>query len=379
MRILVLNCGSSSIKYRLFDGDDVTAEGVVERIGEPGSEVADHRSGLGSIMTELAPFTRDGGLDAIGHRVVHGGEEFVEPTLIDTDVIERIRSQIPLAPLHNPANLMGIEVALALEPDLPHVAVFDTAFHQTIPAHAYRYALPEHAYRDHGVRRYGFHGTSHSYVASLAADHLGRNRSDIDLITLHLGNGASATAIRRGESVETSMGLSPLEGLVMGSRSGDIDPAIVFHLQRSGGMSSDEVEAMLNRESGLLGLSGDNDMREIGRRAGDGDSAAEMAIDVYCHRIKKYVGAYLAVLGGADAIVFTGGIGEHQADIRRRSLAGLERLGIAVDAERNAVADARIGPAPIHADESRTAVLVIATNEELEIANQVRSVVFGSR
>lgn len=378
MRILVLNCGSSSIKYRLFDGDDVAAEGIVERIAEPGSEVADHRAGLSSIMTELAPFTGDGGLDAIGHRVVHGGEEFVEPALIDTGVIERIRSQIPLAPLHNPANLMGIEVAFDLEPELPHVAVFDTAFHRTLPAHAYRYAIPEHAYRDHGVRRYGFHGTSHSYVASLAADHLGRDLSEIDLITLHLGNGASATAIRGGESVETSMGLSPLEGLVMGSRSGDLDPAIVFHLQRSAGMSAAEVEMMLNRQSGLLGLSGDNDMREIGRRAGDGDPMARLAIDVYCHRIKKYVGAYLAVLGGADAIVFTGGIGENQADIRRRSLSGLERLGIAVDAERNAAADPGIGPAPIHADGSRTEVLVIATNEELEIANQVRSVVSGS-
>lgn len=375
MRILVLNCGSSSIKYRLFDGDDVATEGIVERIGEPGSEVADHRAGLESIMTALVPLTDDGRLDAIGHRVVHGGEEFVEPTLIDTEVIERIRSQIPLAPLHNPANLIGIEVAFDLEPELPQVAVFDTAFHRTLPAHAYRYALPEHTYRDHGVRRYGFHGTSHSYVASLAASHLGRDRSEIDLITLHLGNGASAAAIRGGESVETSMGLSPLEGLVMGSRSGDIDPAIVFHLQRSAGMSGDEVEAMLNRESGLLGLSGDNDMREIQRRAGDGDPEARLAIEVYCHRIRKYVGAYLAVLGGADAIVFTGGIGENQADIRQRSLAGLERLGIAIDSERNAGADPGAGPAPIHAVDSGIEVLVIATNEELEIANQVRSVV----
>ena len=377
MRVLVLNCGSSSIKYQLFDGDAVIAKGIVERIGEPGSDVADHRDGLTRVMDTVAPFTAAGGLEAIGHRVVHGGEQFVAPTLIDGAVIERIRAQIPLAPLHNPANLMGIEVAVELEPDVPQVAVFDTAFHRTIPAHAYRYAIPEWAYRDHGVRRYGFHGTSHAFVARMAAQLLGRELSGMNIITLHLGNGASAAAIRGGDSVETSMGMSPLEGLVMGSRSGDLDPAIVFHLQRSAGLESAEVERMLNRESGLMGLCGASDLREIERRATAGDEAARLAIDVYCHRIRKYVGAYLAILGGADAIVFTGGVGENQPGIRERSLAGMERLGIDLDPRANEAADPRAAPATINSPDSTTAVLVIATNEELEIANQVRSVVAG--
>ena len=375
MRILVLNCGSSSIKYRLFENEQSVAKGVVERIGQPDSDVGDHRAGLQQVMDAVAPHLADDGLDAIGHRVVHGGEEFVEPTLIDRDVIERIRAQIPLAPLHNPANLLGIEVAVELEPELPQVAVFDTAFHRTLPPHAYRYAIPEEMYRDHGVRRYGFHGTSHSFVANEAADHLRRPLGELNMITLHLGNGASATAIERGRSVDTSMGLSPLEGLVMGSRSGDIDPAIVFHLERSAGLSNDEVESMLNRRSGLLGLCGDMDLREVGRRAEEGDADARLALDVYGYRIKKYVGAYLAALGSVDAIVFTGGVGENQADIRRRALDGLEHIGIEVDDSLNRSVDLSGGPVSINAGTSRTAVLVIATNEELEIARQVRQVV----
>ncbi len=375
MRTLVLNCGSSSIKYRLFDEEQSVAKGIVERIGQHDSEVANHRIGLERVMTDLDAHLSDGGLDAIGHRVVHGGEEFVEPTLIDSEVIERIRGQIPLAPLHNPANLLGIEVAVELEPELPQVAVFDTAFHRTLPPHAYRYAVPEEMYRDHGVRRYGFHGTSHSFVATTAAQHLGRPLDGLNMITLHLGNGASATAIEKGQSVDTSMGLSPLEGLVMGSRSGDIDPAIVFHLERSAGLSNDEVESMLNRQSGLLGLCGDMDLREVERRAEEGDGDARLALDVYGYRIKKYVGAYLAALGSVDAIVFTGGVGENQAGIRRRALDGLEMLGIDIDEDSNRSVDLSGGPASIHADGSRTAVLVIATNEELEIARQVREVV----
>ncbi len=375
MRILVLNCGSSSIKYRLFDEERSVAKGIVERIGQLDSDVADHRSGLRRVMDDLEPHLADDGLDAIGHRVVHGGEEFVQPTLIDSDVIERIRAQIPLAPLHNPANLLGIEVAVELQPALPQVAVFDTAFHRTLPPQAYRYAVPESMYRDHGVRRYGFHGTSHAYVAGLAAEHLGRPLDELNLITLHLGNGASATAIEKGKSVDTSMGLSPLEGLVMGSRSGDIDPAIVFHLGRSAGMTNDAVESMLNRESGLLGLCGDMDLREVGRRAAEGDADAALALDVYGYRIKKYVGAYFAALGSVDAIVFTGGVGENQADIRRRALDGLTGLGIDVDEDLNRTVDLSAGPVSIHSEGSRSAVLVIATNEELEIARQVRQVV----
>jgi acetate kinase len=375
MRVLVLNCGSSSIKYRLFDGEEPVATGIVERIGEHESNVPDHRSGLRVVLEALANQIADGGLDAIGHRVVHGGEEFVQPTVIDGDVIERIRAQIPLAPLHNPANLLGIEVAVELEPDLPQVAIFDTAFHRTLPPRAFRYAVPESMYRDHGVRRYGFHGTSHAYVAQLAAEHLGRPLVELNLITLHLGNGASATAIHKGESVDTSMGLSPLEGLVMGSRSGDIDPAIVFHLERSAGMTNDEVESMLNRGSGLLGLCGDMDLREVERRAAAGDAGAALALDVYGYRIKKYIGAYLAALGSVDAIVFTGGVGENQPDIRRRALDGMAGLGIELDHERNSAVDLNAGVATIHRDGSDTAVLVIGTNEELEIARQVRQVV----
>lgn len=377
MRILVLNCGSSSIKYRLFDGEEPVATGIVERIGQQDSDVPDHRSGLRRVLADLAHHIADGGLDAIGHRVVHGGEEFVQPTLIDDDVVERIRAQIPLAPLHNPANLLGIEVAVELEPLLPQVAIFDTAFHRTLPARAFRYALPESVYRDHGVRRYGFHGTSHAHVAQLAAEHLDRPLTELNLITLHLGNGASATAIARGESVDTSMGMSPLEGLVMGSRSGDIDPAIVFHLERAAGMTNDEVESMLNRRSGLLGLCGDMDLREVARKAGDGDADAALALDVYGYRIKKYVGAYLAALGSVDAVVFTGGVGENQADIRRRALEGLGDLGIDVDEALNRTVDLSDGPVAIQSDASRTAVLVIATNEELEIARQVRQVVLS--
>jgi acetate kinase len=377
MRVLVLNCGSSSIKYRLFEEDESVAKGIVERIGQHDSDIPDHRLGLERVMDALGSSMSDGGLDAIGHRVVHGGEEFVEPTLIESDVIERIRDQIPLAPLHNPANLLGIEVAVELQPDLPQVAVFDTAFHRTLPPHAYRYAVPESMYREHGVRRYGFHGTSHAYVAQRAAEHLDRPLEELDLITLHLGNGASATAIKKGDSVDTSMGLSPLEGLVMGSRSGDIDPAIVFHLERSAGLSNDEVESMLNRQSGLLGLCGDMDLREVERRSAEGDAQAALALDVYGYRIKKYVGAYLAVLGSVDAIVFTGGVGENQPDIRRRALDGMEGFGVALDPDRNGAADPSTGPANIDSKKSSVAVLVVATNEELEIARQTGLIVDG--
>ena len=372
MRILVLNSGSSSIKYRAYDGDALLIKGLVDRIGEPGSDVPDHAAGFADLMARLAEAGLSDGLDAIGHRVVHGGEEFVEPSVVDEAVIERIRAQIPLAPLHNPANLTGIEVAYELRPDLPQVAVFDTAFHRTMPARAYRYALPESLYTEHGVRRYGFHGTSHAFVAGEAAAHLGRELGETNLITLHLGNGASMAAIEGGRSVDTSMGMSPLEGLVMGTRSGDIDPAIVFHLLREAGMEPSRVEALLNKESGLKGLSGDNDMRTIQRRAEGGDAAAALALDVYCYRIRKYLGAYYAVLGRVDAIVFTGGVGENQPGVRETVTAGLERLGIRVDPARNAAADASGGPAPIHAEPSEVAVLVVATDEELSIARQAR-------
>jgi acetate kinase len=391
VQVLVLNSGSSSIKYQVFDGDlAVLAAGLLERIGE-GSSRATHRIGDGEEARELvddepiadhaegfarlvAVLEREGVGDhlvAIGHRVVHGGDEFTAPTIIDEAVVERIRAQVPLAPLHNPANLTGIEVATMLRPDLPQVAVFDTAFHGTLPAHAYRYALPPELHRDHGVRRYGFHGTSHAFVSRRAARFLGRPLEDTKLITLHLGNGASATAVDGGHSVETSMGLSPLEGLVMGTRSGDLDPAIVFHLVRQAGMTPDEVETLLNRGSGLKGLCGDNDVRTVVDRAAAGDDDAELALAVYCHRIRKYVGAYTAVLGGLDALVFTAGVGENADVVRERICRDLEVLGIVLDTARNAGARASHAPdgvVAVHADDSRAAVLVVATDEEHEIA-----------
>jgi acetate kinase len=397
VHVLVLNSGSSSIKYRSFDdqGTEI-ASGLVERIGEtdgrathrvlgPDGEwsstveegaIDDHAAGFAGIVQALERGGYAQELGAIGHRVVHGGAEFVEPTPIDEAVLERIRAQVPLAPLHNPANLTGIEVASRLRPDLPQVAVFDTAFHGSLPPAAHRYAVPGSWHDQHGVRRYGFHGTSHAFVARQAAAHLGRPLEDLAMITLHLGNGASLTAIDGGRSVETSMGLSPLEGLVMGTRSGDLDPAVVFHLLREAGLTPDEVERTLNRESGLLGLCGDNDLRVVERRAGDGDGSAQLALDVYVHRIRKYLGAYAAVLGRLDAIVFTAGVGENAAGIRRRVCAGLGLLGIRLDDARNEGARASEGPGGVvalHHDDAEVAVLAVATDEELEIAEQTRS------
>ena len=307
----------------------VIASGSVERIGEKeglhrhqsfnGGKVSeeasprfiyDHREGLsmiGAALNKTGAIESLSALFAIGHRVVHGGEYFREPTLIDEEVVRKIRELIPLAPLHNPANLMGIEVALLQAPEVPQVAVFDTAFHQTIPEYAYRYAVPDAVYKEHRVRRYGFHGTSHHYVARRAADYLEKPLETLRLITLHLGNGASAAAIAYGASIDTSMGMTPLEGLIMGTRCGDIDPMIPFFLERTG-MSITAIEGMLNRDSGLKGICGANDMREIHKLADSGDSGAKLALEMYCYRIRKYIGAYSVVLGGLDAVIFTGGI-----------------------------------------------------------------------
>ncbi|HEX5996135.1 MAG TPA: acetate kinase [Jiangellales bacterium] len=389
--VLVLNCGSSSIKYQLIDAaDTVLARGLAERIGEgsgqlthtgPGGDVdraepiADHEDGLRAILSafdETGPSLSDAGLLAVGHRVVHGGDRFADPVLIDDEVIETIRELIPLAPLHNPANLTGIEVARKIFATVPHVAVFDTAFHQTMPAHAYTYAVPRQWQRDYGVRRYGFHGTSVAYVAAEAARLLGRPVTDTNLIVAHLGNGASITAIAAGRSVDTSMGLTPLEGLVMGTRSGDLDPAIIAHLGRLAGMGTELVDEALNRSSGLLALAGANDMREVHRRADAGDEGASLALEVYCYRLRKYVGAYFAVLGRVDAIVFTAGVGENDADVRARALAGLDRLGIQIDPARNRGDDS--GARFVSPDSADVAVLVIPTNEELEIAREARTI-----
>jgi acetate kinase len=370
-RVLVVNSGSSSIKYQLIEtgGPTRLAHGLVERIGAIGS-VPDHDAGLRAVVAALERAGLSTGITAIGHRVVHGGDRFIEPTLIDDRVLDEIREQVPLAPLHNPANLTGILIARQLWPEIPQVAVFDTAFHATLPPHAYRYAVPETWYTSHRVRRYGFHGTSHAYVARQAASILGRPLEQLRMITAHLGNGASMTAIAGGRSVDTSMGFTPLEGLVMGTRSGDIDPAIGFHIARNAGLTIDEIDVALNSASGLRGLCGDNDLRVIEARAEQGDAAAQLALDVFCHRIRKYIGAYAAVLGGLDALVFTAGIGEHSAAVRQRVCTGLEFLGIDLDPVANAASARLIG-----ATGCEVAVLVVPTDEELEIAVQTLATV----
>ncbi|WP_409238817.1 acetate kinase [Streptomyces sp. PA5.6] len=395
-RVLVLNSGSSSVKYQLLDMRDSSrlAVGLVERIGEETSRLkhtpltgggeprereepmADHEQALRAVADELAA---DGlGLDspelaAIGHRVVHGGLKFTEPTVIDDAVMKEIERLVPVAPLHNPANITGIRTAQALRPDLPQVAVFDTAFHTTMPESAARYALDVKTADEHRVRRYGFHGTSHAYVSRKTAQLLGRAPEDVNVIVLHLGNGASASAVRGGRCVDTSMGLTPLEGLVMGTRTGDMDPAVIFHLARVGGMSIDEIDILVNKKSGLIGLCGDNDMREIRRRIDAGDEEAALAFEIYIHRLKKYIGAYYAVLGRVDAIAFTAGVGENAAPVREAAVAGLEELGLAVDGALNSVRsdEARL----ISPEYARVAVAVVPTDEELEIADQTYALV----
>jgi acetate kinase len=360
MRVLVLNCGSSSVKYQLYDGDAAVDKGLVER-------VTDHGAALREVTRRLDLTV----LGAVGHRVVHGGLRFTEPTLITDEVVAAVESLVPLAPLHNPANLAGIAVSRRLLPDVPQVAVFDTAFHRTLPEAAATYAIDAAVAREHGIHRYGFHGTSHAYVSRRTADLLHRPLETVNTITLHLGNGASACAVEGGRSVATSMGLSPLEGLVMGTRSGDLDPAVVFHLRRTAGMSVDAIDDLLNHRSGLLGLAGVGDMREVLSRRAAGDRAAALAFDVYCRRIRSYVGAYYALLGRLDAITFTAGVGENAAPVRAESLGGLTALGIEVDTERNEGGGERV----ISPDGAPITVCVVPTDEELEIAAQTRSVI----
>ncbi|MGC4837332.1 acetate/propionate family kinase [Micromonospora vinacea] len=366
-RVLVLNCGSSSVKWRRYDGDQALDHGTVERIGEPGGGPADHAEAVRQILDGL-DLT---GLAAVGHRVVHGGRTFSAPVLVDDAVLAAIKRLVPLAPLHNPANLAGIEVARAALPDVPQVAVFDTAFHHTLPEAAATYAIDRDTAERYDIRRYGFHGTSHAYVSRRTAELLGRPYEQVNTITLHLGNGASACAVANGRSVATSMGMSPLQGLVMGTRSGDVDPTVIFHLRREGGLSVDDIDDLLNHRSGLLGLTGVNDMREVLERRAAGDPAAALAFDVYCRRITGYVGAYYALLGRVDAITFTAGVGEHAAPVRAAALAGLGRLGITVDDARNdGEGDRLISP-----DGAEVSVCVIRTDEEREIARQTRDVV----
>lgn len=402
MKFLIINSGSSSIKYQVIEMETeaVLAAGLVERIGEeagrlkntcfPGAAneresvieqpIANHRDGMLLVIAALTDTDRGvightAEISAIGHRVVHGGEDFHASTRITPEVIAAIQRNIPLAPLHNPANLDGIRVAMAIFADVPQVAVFDTAFHQTMPPRAFLYALPYSLYEQDRVRRYGFHGTSHCYVAGECARFLDKPLIECNLITIHLGNGCSMTAIEHGRSVDTSLGMTPLEGLVMGTRSGDVDPALHLFLKQNKGMDLESIDALLNKESGLKGLCGLNDMRDIHRAAASGDTRAALALEVQSYRNRKYIGAYMAVLGRVDGIVFTAGIGENDASVRAASLKGLEAFGIRLDPGKNnqRSKEARCISSP----DSTVRVFVIPTNEELAIAREVANVVRG--
>jgi len=388
MIVLVINAGSSSIKYQLYRMPEgqVLARGIVERIGEPGPrldhvrgerrhtaevQAADHPQGLKVILDilvhpELGAIRDPSEIEAVGHRVVHGGEEFTGSVLVTDAVLRSIEKFADLAPLHNPPNLAGIRAARERLPRARQVACFDTAFHTTIPPVAHLYGLPYELYEKYRVRRYGFHGTSHRYVARRYAQLVGKDKYAVDLVTCHLGNGCSITAVRRGRSVDTSMGLTPLEGVVMGTRSGDFDPAILFYLAEKG-YGLRDLHTMCNKRSGLLGISGkSNDMRNLSELAARGDARARLAIDIFCYRVRKYIGAYAAALGSLEAVVFTGGIGENAVEVRAGICAGLEVLGIRLDPERNRGMVRREGP--IHADGSRVGVYVIPTDEEAAIA-----------
>jgi acetate kinase len=364
--ILVLNCGSATVKYALIEPSGLVEKdrGVVER-------VTDHAAAIDTILARCEAET----ITAVGHRVVHGGGRFTAPTAVDDDVVAAIEALVPLAPLHNPASLAGIRAARAALPGVPQVAVFDTAFHATLPAAARTYALDRELAERWDIRRYGFHGISYRYVAARTATLLNRPLQALNLVVLHLGNGASAAAIAGGHSVETSMGFTPLEGLVMGTRSGDLDPAIGPFLHREAGFDDKAFDDLAEHHSGLAGLCGDSDMRAVLQRRAAGDGAACLAFDVYCHRIRKYVGAYHAVLGRLDAIVFTAGVGEHASEVRAASLDGLGHWGITVDPGRNTSGTLARLVSPYGA---RVAVCVVPTNEELAIAEDVRSVTLGT-
>lgn len=406
MNVLVLNCGSSSVKFQLIKTsvEDIEAgtekklaRGMIEKIGMTTSTVRyeaegrppvretpvilEHRVAIERLLALLTDpdvgIIRDRSeIDAVGHRVVHGGEKFSKSQIVTEEVRQQIVECIELAPLHNPHNLRGYEIARELLPDIPHVAVFDTAFHQTMPEHAYLYGLPMVLYRRHGIRRYGFHGTSHRYLTWRMERLLGRPRTEFNLITCHLGNGCSIAAIKRGASVDTSMGFTPLEGLVMGTRSGDLDPAVILHVMAKEELTLHEANTLLNKHSGLMGVSGiSNDMRELIKEARRGNKHAQRAIDLFCYRLKKYIAAYYGVLGGADAVAFTGGIGENAALVRERSCEGLECLGIKIDPVRNEQTNGREGR--ISTDDSRVAVYVIPTDEEMVIARDTARAVVG--
>ena len=396
MKILVINAGSSSLKYQLMDMDneELIAKGLVERIGIEGANLQhrpigkeaikieqpmkDHTDAIKLVLKALSDPTygvvKDmGEINAVGHRVLHGGEKFTQSVLVNDDVMAAIRAAIPLGPLHNPANIMGIEACQKVMPTTPMVAVFDTAFHQSMPDYAYIYGIPYEYYKNLNVRRYGFHGTSHRYLAERTAAFLGRPSKGLKVVTCHLGNGSSISAIKDGKCVDTSMGLTPLEGVLMGTRSGDMDPAIIEHLMSRSNLSIDEVNSMLNKKSGLIGISGvSSDMRDVLQAADDGNDRARLAVDVFCYRIRKYIGAYAAAMGGLDVVVFSAGIGENNPRLRKMIVSGLEFMGIGIDDELNGKRAAEID---ISTAGATVRTLVISTNEELVIARDTLSLV----
>lgn len=396
MKILVINCGSSSLKYQLINMEDETvlAKGLVERIGIEGSILTQKAQGKKYIIEKCLNNHKDAielvlqalvdkkngvisdmsEISAVGHRVVHAGEKYSESVLIDQNVMKTLKDCIKLAPLHNLPNITGIEACRALMPDVPMVAVFDTAFHQTIPEYAYIYPLPYEFYKKYGIRKYGFHGTSHKYVSHFAAKMLGKDLKDLKMITCHLGNGASLTAIKEGKSVETSMGFTPLEGIAMGTRSGSIDPAIIKFLMDELNIGIDEVNDILNKKSGVLGISGiSSDFRDIEKAAEEGNHRAKLALDVFHYKVKKFIGSYSAVLGGLDVLVFTAGLGENSSDSRSRICSGLEFLGIKLDETKNNSAHGE--PRIISTADSKVTVMAVPTNEELMIARDTKDIV----
>lgn len=398
MRILVINCGSSSLKYQLFDmaTETVLAKGIAERIGIEGSvlvhtpgekekiriqrPLANHREAIAMVVEALTDkehgvIENFNSIDAVGHRVVHGGEGFSGSVFLTKDVMDALNRYSELAPLHNPPNIMGIEACSEILPGLPQVGVFDTAFHQTMPAYAFSYGLPYELYKEHSIRRYGFHGTSHKYVSHQAAQMLNKPIEDLKIVTCHLGNGASVTAVDGGKSVDTSMGFTPLEGLLMGTRCGDIDPAIVVYLQKKLNLTADQVNDLMNKKSGVFGLSGvSSDFRDIEAAEAEGNERAKLALEAYYYRVTKYIGAYAAAMNGIDALVFTAGLGENSPETREAVCARLEFLGIKIDKEKNR---ARGKAVDISAAEARIPVLVVPTNEELMIARDTREIVSG--
>lgn len=402
MDILALNCGSSSVKYQLFDWSrkEVIAKGMVERVivGDsfiihevPGretyreeSECPDHQVAIDLIIKTLTDpahgvLTDINQISAIGHRVVHGGEKFTCSVMIDEQVLDAVKEVQHLAPLHNPPNIAGIEAAQALLPNVPHIAIFDTAFHQTMPEHAFLYPVPYEWYENHGVRRYGFHGTSHLYVSKRAAILLGKAPKDCNLITMHIGNGVSHSAIKNGVSVDTSMGLTPLEGAMMGTRCGDIDPAIPAFMMQKENLSAKEIDSILNKKSGVLGITGRfTDRRDVIEHANAGDKLCQLALDIEAYRLRKYIGAYMAAIGRLDAVVFTAGVGEMGWPIREKTIEGLEHLGIYLDKERNKSAMTRKRETLITSDDSPVKVYVIPTDEELVFTEDVAAILAGT-